>query len=120
MNYEELQQKIEDLEAQVVDLNNRQFNPLQVLKDVKEIKSRNEQRELIDLSLINAKIVSGTTHASAGTESSHAHLLRRTPKAILILSKTNGYIYQSKAPDSTYIYLKGSANSMSFDALCIL
>lgn len=61
-------------------------------------------------------VVSGTTDASAGTQSAHAHGLGYTPKRVQLLPKGNGVIYQSAAPDATNIYVKGSANSLTFDA----
>lgn len=61
-------------------------------------------------------VVSGTTDASAGTQSSHAHGLGYTPKRVQLLPKSNGIVYQSAAPDATNIYVKGSANSLTFDA----
>lgn len=61
-------------------------------------------------------VVSGTTDASAGTQSAHAHGLGYTPKRVQLLPKSNGVVYQSAAPDATNIYVKGSANSLTFDA----
>ena len=61
-------------------------------------------------------VVSGTTDATAGTQSTHAHGLGYTPKRVQLLPKSNGVVYQSASPDATNIYVKGSANSLTFDA----
>lgn len=60
--------------------------------------------------------ISGTTSGTPGTETSHAHGLGYTPKRTYIMPTSNGVIYQSKAPDSTNIYVKGSAASLTFNA----
>ncbi len=62
------------------------------------------------------KVVSGTTHATAGTQTSHAHNLGRVPSIVLITPKSNGVVYVSAAADATNIYVKGSASSLQFDA----
>lgn len=64
-----------------------------------------------------AVIITGTTDAVAGTESAHAHQGGTTPRTYLVLSRGNGFIYESKAPDATNVYLKGSAASLPLTAL---
>ncbi len=61
-------------------------------------------------------VISGTTDASAGTQSAHAHGLGYTPKRVQILPKGAGTVYQSAPPDGTNIYVKATANSIAFDA----
>jgi hypothetical protein len=65
------------------------------------------------------KIITGTTHATAGTESTHAHKLSKTPRFTFVLPTMKSYVYQSKAPDATNIYLKASENSTTFTAFVI-
>jgi hypothetical protein len=60
--------------------------------------------------------ISGTTHATAGTQTTHGHG-QGTPKAVVIVPKSNGVVYLSAEPDSTNIYVKGSASSLNFDAI---
>jgi hypothetical protein len=60
--------------------------------------------------------ISGTTSATAGTQTTHGHG-QGIPRAVAITSKGNGVVYLSAAPDSTNIYVKGSANSLDFDAI---
>lgn len=69
---------------------------------------------------LNGVLITGTSHASAGTESSHAHGLGKTPTAWWPLPTANGVIYKSKASDATNIYVKASANSVTFEAYCLL
>ena len=61
-------------------------------------------------------VVSGTTDASAGTQSTHAHGLGYVPRRTVLLPKGAGTVYQSAEPDATNIYLKATANSIAFDA----
>lgn len=63
-------------------------------------------------------IITGTTHASAGTEAAFAHGLARVPRGYIVYSRDKAAsIYDgTTANTSTYLYLKSSANSTTFTA----
>ncbi len=65
------------------------------------------------LSLI---IITGTTNATANTETAFPHGGGNLPRFYEILARGNGLVYESKAPDNTNIYLKGAAASIPFTA----
>jgi len=70
--------------------------------------------------VLEMRVISGTTSATIGTETSHAHGgTRGVPKPYLIKAKKAGDVYESKAADATYIYLKGGAASITFDAIVL-
>jgi len=74
----------------------------------------------IENAILEMRVISGTTSATIGTETSHAHGgTRGVPKMYLIKTKKSGNVYESKAADATYIYLKGSAASITFDAIIL-
>lgn len=60
--------------------------------------------------------ISGTTSATPGTQTAHAHGLGYVPSRVQLLPTSNGVIYQSANPDATNIYVKGSASSLTFTA----
>lgn len=61
--------------------------------------------------------VTGTTSATAGTETTHAHTLGAVPDFVSLTPKANGTLYWTTAPDATNIYLKSSGTSTPFEAL---
>lgn len=63
-------------------------------------------------------IVTGTTSATAGTQTTHPHGLPITPvnTHVMILSKGAGVVYMSADPDETNIYVKGEVASEDFVA----
>ena len=63
------------------------------------------------------RVISGTTSASVGTQTSHAHGGGKIPVFYWIKSKKSGSIYESAVADATNIYLKGSAANLTFDAI---
>ena len=63
---------------------------------------------------------SGTTHATPGTETIHAHGVNGTPDFVAITSKGDGVVYISTAADATNIYVKGSAASLNFDFMAMV
>ena len=72
----------------------------------------------------NAKvaIITGTTHATATNESTHAHGLQVTPEANMVFftaQDKSGSIYISSAPDGTNIKVKCDVNAVAFTALII-
>ena len=60
------------------------------------------------------KALLGTTSATVGTQTTHAHGLALVPKFYLILARGNGVVYEGAPPNETNIYLKGSAASIPF------
>jgi hypothetical protein len=63
-------------------------------------------------------VITGTTSGTIGTQTAHAHGLGYIPTRIAITPTSNGVIYQSAAADATNIYVKGSAASLTFGAIC--
>lgn len=125
MTYKELEEEVKVLkgkiaatEKNITELKNTQgLNPLK--SDYKALQRASDERFRIDSKLMVCKIITGTTNASAGTESAHAHMLGRTPNVVLVLPDANATIYKSRAPDATNFYLKSSANSTSFTAFIL-
>jgi hypothetical protein len=68
---------------------------------------------------LQGNLISGTTSATAGTQTTHAHGLGKVPDRILITEKGNGIVYVSAAADATNIYVSASAASIPFDAWVI-
>jgi len=70
--------------------------------------------------ILEMRVISGTTSSTIGTQTSHAHGgSRGVPKMFLVKVKSNGVVYQSAAADATNIYVKGSAASITFDAIVL-
>jgi hypothetical protein len=67
---------------------------------------------------VTIRVISGTTSGTIGTQTSHAHGGGKTPVFILIIPTSNGVIYRSASTDTSNIYVKGSAASLTFDAVC--
>jgi len=110
-------EEIEKLQAGQKEINtklNRDFDAL------KTTKTKLSERDKIEESYILGRKITGTTHASAGTETTHPHYLGRIPSYIFITPTSDGIIYKSKSPDKTNIYVKGSAISLTFDAYVLL
>jgi hypothetical protein len=63
------------------------------------------------------RIISGTTSATIGTQTTHAHGGGKIPLFYDIKPKSNGVVYESAVADATNIYVKGSAASLTFDAI---
>lgn len=63
------------------------------------------------------RIISGTTSATVGTQTTHAHGMGRTPTFWFLKHKSNGVVYESAVADATNIYVKGSAASLAFEAI---
>ncbi len=68
------------------------------------------------LSNVLVVIISGTTSATVGTQTSHAHGGGTIPRWYTLRGQANGIVYESIPPDQTNIYLKGSAASLNFIA----
>ena len=127
MTYKELEEEIKVLkgkvattEKNITELKNTLTQGLNPLKsDYKALQRASDERFRIDSKLMVCKIITGTTNAIAGTESTHAHMLGRTPNVVLVLPDANATIYKSRAPDATNFYLKSSANSTSFTAFIL-
>lgn len=123
MTIEELNNKIERLSLEVDKLSkmkNVSTNEIESLVSKnKASQSMLNERYRIDSNLMVCKIITGTTHASAGTESTHPHLLGRTPNVVLVLPNANATIYKSKASDKTNFYLKSSGSATAFTAFVL-
>lgn len=63
------------------------------------------------------RIISGTTSGTIGTQTSHAHGGGKTPLFYFIKPKSNGVVYESAVADTTNIYVKGSAASLTFEVI---
>lgn len=127
MTYKELEEQVNKLndklsvvESKLEELKNISKQQLEPLRnDFTALQRASDERFRIDSKLMVCKIITGTTNASAGTESTHSHMLGRTPNIVLVLPDANATIYKSKAPDATNFYLKSSANSTSFTAFIL-
>jgi len=114
MNFEEEIRKLQTEQQEINDKLNRDFSRLQ------ETKTKLSERDKIAEAYLLGRKISGTTHASGGTETSHKHYLGGIPSFVFITPTSNGTIYQSKSADKTNIYVKGSASSLTFDAYILL
>lgn len=66
------------------------------------------------------KKVTGTSHGTPGTQTTHAHGLGRTPRMVIFEKIANDVsIYESAAADGTNISVKSSAATQSFTAWVI-
>lgn len=63
-----------------------------------------------------AKKLTGTTNATAGTSTAVAHGLGYTPTKVLLTARGNGVVYEDTAADATDIHVSASAASINFDA----
>lgn len=61
--------------------------------------------------------ITGTTSATVGTQTTHAHGCGRIPVTYLIREKGAGVVYESATADSTNIYVKGSIASIPFEVV---
>ena len=61
--------------------------------------------------------ITGTTSATIGTTTTHAHGGGTIPRAYLLRPKGNGVVYEIAAPDSVNISVRGSAASVPFEAV---
>ena len=127
MTYKELENIVNQLNDKLIalerkneELKNISTEQLKSLRnDYVTLQKASNERYRIDSNLMVCKIITGTTDASAGTESTHAHYLGRTPNIVLVLSEANATVYKSKASDSKNFYLKSSANSTPFTAFIL-
>jgi len=104
--------------GELINSSSQQLSPLQT--QIKTLQDRYNERDRIDITLLNGRKITGTTHASAGTETTHPHYLPKRPSFVFITEKGNGIVYLSKDYDSNNIYLKGSASNLDFEAFCII
>jgi len=117
MNITELETRLNDQEritreqgrlvSAQQDLTHQQEQQIAILE------TRIKERATIEDNYIFSKIITGTTSASAGTETTHTHTLNREPSFVFITSQSNGVVYlTSKSKDD--IKVKGSASSLNF------
>lgn len=131
MTFKELEDKLKEVEelvsnlrsegsknTELINTSSSQLKPL--IEQIKTLQSRSDERTNISLYLLNGRVITGTTDVSAGTESTHPHYLSKRPSFVFITEKSNGVVYLSKDYDNTNIYVKGSANSLDFEAFCII
>ena len=67
----------------------------------------------------NFVVISGTSSATIGTETTHAHNQNTKPYATIILAQGNGLVYESKAPDATNFFIKAAVASIPFTAILV-
>lgn len=87
---------------------------------IESMETKLRERDKIEEAYMLGRKITGTTHASAGTETTHPHYMGRIPSYVYITPTSNGTIYLSKASDKTNIYVKSSASSSTFDAYILL
>jgi len=123
MTFQELINKVEDLTSEVSELRkmkNTSTNEIEPLKtQIIALKQFSTERYRIGSDLMLCRIITGTTSGSAGTETSHAHYLSKTPNIVLLLTEANATIYKSKASDPTNFYVKSSGTSTPFTAFVL-
>ena len=122
MTNQELETKITELEKKqddsklLMDSSTKENKMLREELDTLKIQFRDK----IKYENIYGSLITSVSDASAGTETTHAHNLPSKPKMVFITSKDNGTVYLSSATDSSNIYIKASANSIDFEAYCII
>ena len=121
---EQLREEIEKLKIDLSSINNKLNEAERYIEQNKPkidtIETRLMERDKIEEEYLLGKKISGTTSASAGTQTSHPHYLGRTPSFVFITPKSNGTIYVSATADKTNIYVKGSDPSLDFDAYVLI
>ena len=105
MSYEELQEKVSSLEKE-----------LNLLKNKEKDKPISSAQDLVTSDGLRFKKISGTCSGTAHTETAHPHNLKVKPKIVILVETGNGFLYQSKEPDSDNIYVKSGYASLTFDA----
>ena len=119
----------QELETKITELAKKQDDSKLLMdSSTKENKILREEldtlkiqfRDKIKYENIYGSLITSVSDASAGTETTHAHNLPSKPKMVFITSKDNGTVYLSSATDSSNIYIKASANSIDFEAYCII
>jgi len=112
----------EDLDKRViaVETDTKRIKPIEeensrTQQRLSDAEIRLKERDTITNGYIFSKIITGTTSASAGTETTHTHTLKRDPSFVFITSKSNGVVYLTDK-DKDNIKVKGSASSLDFTA----
>lgn len=109
-----------DKEKQINIVDETEPVDLDIDNRLKRLEVQAMEREKITFNYILGRKITSTSDASAGTQSTHPHTLGKVPKFVFITQKGNGVVYLSIATDATNIYIKASANSITFEAFCIL
>jgi len=115
---EETKNIIEELKKSITEL--EEIVPEDLLVRLEAIEIQAKEREKISLNYLMGLKISGVTHGTPGTQTTHAHGLGKTPLFVFIVPKSNGVVYISALADTTNIYVKGSAADLNFNAFCIL
>jgi len=119
----------QELETKITELAKKQEDSKLLMdSSTKENKMLREELDTLKIQIrdkikyenIYGSLITSVSDASAGTETTHAHNLPSKPKMVFITSKGNGTVYLSSATDSSNIYIKASANSIDFEAYCII
>jgi len=115
MNEEDIQKLTDNIKSVETNLSGLQSSFDAITRRLEQSEARLRERDLITSGYLDSKIITGTTSASAGTETTHAHPLGRNPKFVFITSKSNGVVYLTDK-DKDNIKVKGSASSLDFTA----
>ena len=70
-----------------------------------------------DCKILSMIQILGTTSATIGTTTTHAHGGGTVPRAYLLRAKGNGVVYEIAAPDNLNISVRGSIASLAFEAI---
>lgn len=73
-----------------------------------------------DILMHTFTIIKGTTSATIGMETTHAHNALTVPWLYMILPQSAGVVYESKSPDQTNLYIKGTVASLNFTAIVLI
>jgi len=106
---------------------------LESLRDaILSLTERFDNKDCVEFDEMRWNLITGTTNATAGVESSHEHLLPKAPKWVFLIA-TNATsqpvglnninlcgLYESKVSDNKYIYVKATSPLVSFKALCLI
>ena len=86
-----------------------------IITRLRDIDTRLRERAVISNDYMFSKIITGTTSASAGTETTHTHIMKRNPSFVFITSQSNGVVYLT-SKSTADIKVKGSVSSLNFTA----
>lgn len=116
-----LKEQVDQLQREVQELKRESVveQDIGIEQRLATLETRLIERYRVGTSLLNGERITGTTHASAGTASTHSHTLNRKPTMVFITSEGNGVVYKT-AKSNSDITVKGSANSLAFVAYLLI